>query len=232
MKILAIDTSTEACSAALYDSGTINTRFEIAPQKHSQLILPMCDELLADAQLTNTQLDAIAFGRGPGSFTGLRIAAGVTQGIAFAADLPVIGISTLAALAQKVCDLHPGSHIISAIDARMQEIYWAEFRSTSAGGIESIGEENISKPDQLQCSQQDDLVIVGSGWKEYGELIENNLGSNQICNEYPDFLPSAREIAKLAAIKFSQGEVVTPDQAIPVYLRNNVAKKSSQQTQV
>ena len=131
MKILAIETATEACSAALYNDGEIICRYELAPRKHTQLILPMMDAILEEAGVTRSSLDAIAFGRGPGAFTGLRIAVGIAQGLALAVDKPVIPISTLGAMAQQV--LETTSNVINsaeaafipAIDARMGEVYWA-----------------------------------------------------------------------------------------------------------
>ena len=124
MKILALDTSTEACSAALLIDTEIHQRYEVAPREHGALILPMIETLLSEAGCAPTQLDALAFGRGPGAFVGVRIATGVAQGIAFAADLPVIPVSSLAAMAQSV----EHGNVYSAIDARMNEVYWGAYR--------------------------------------------------------------------------------------------------------
>lgn len=229
MKILAIDTSTEACSAALNIDNQIITQFEIAPQGHSELILEQCDKLLAKANLIPSQLDAIAFGRGPGSFTGLRIAAGVTQGIAFAADLPVIGISTLAAQAQKVSSSHPDQQYFSAIDARMKEIYWGIYQLGDNQLVELRGIENISGPSEITFHDTDSVIGVGSAWKEYSSEMEIALKSSKIKHIYPKILPSAEEIALLAAYRLQRGEVLEANKAIPVYLRNNVAKKAIKQ---
>ncbi|MGB1311163.1 MAG: tRNA (adenosine(37)-N6)-threonylcarbamoyltransferase complex dimerization subunit type 1 TsaB, partial [Leucothrix sp.] len=147
MKILAIETATEACSAALYHDGGIISRYELAPRKHTQLILPMMDSLLAEAGLSKQALDAIAFGRGPGAFTGLRIAVGVTQGLALALDRPVIPISSLAAMAQQVLDATVDLasamlDYIPAIDARMGEVYWARYKNVD-GQAQLAGDEAI-----------------------------------------------------------------------------------------
>jgi tRNA threonylcarbamoyladenosine biosynthesis protein TsaB len=127
MKLLALDTATEACSAAVWVDGTVLERYELAPRRHAALILPMIEAVLAEANLSPLQLDAIAFGRGPGAFTGVRIAVGIAQGIAFAADLPVIPISTLAALALGAAQETGYSRIAAALDARMGEVYWGVY---------------------------------------------------------------------------------------------------------
>jgi len=227
MKILAIDTSTEACSAALNIDNQIIVEFEIAPRRHSELILKQCDKLLAEADLRINQLDAISFGRGPGSFTGLRIAAGVTQGIAFASDLPVIGISTLAAQAQKICLLHPEHLYFSAIDARMNEIYWGIYQLGNNQLVTTHSNEAINKASEIDYNQVEPLIGVGSAWNQYQSDLEITLNSSKINHLYPNILPSAEEIALLAAYKLQCGEVLTAEKAIPIYLRNDVAKKST-----
>ena len=226
MKILAIDTSTEACSAALKIDDEIQLQFEIAPQQHSRLILEQCDKLLAEAGLKPSQLDLVAFGQGPGSFTGLRIAAGVTQGIAFASDLPVAGISTLAAQAQKICTLHPDDFYFSTIDARMKEIYWGLYKMTNNGLVELQNEEAVSSALEIKPIQIESLIGIGSGWKEYQPELESAFKFNKIKHLYPNNLPSAEEIALLAADKLERGHILNAEKAIPVYLRNDVAKKS------
>jgi len=226
MKILAIETSTEACSAALSIDGEIQVQFEIAPQQHSRLILSQCEHLLNEANLKPAQLDAVAFGQGPGSFTGVRIAAGVTQGIAFAHDLPVIGISTLAAQAQKICIKHPTHYCLSAIDARMKEIYWGVFKLSDKQQVEALCEESVDPADTLLLPNMKNWIGVGSGWKAYSSELNTVLSQDTLTEIYPDTLPSAKEVAQLAANKFERGEIVSAENAIPVYLRNNIAKKS------
>lgn len=244
MKILSIDTSSEACSASLNIEGDCLTKFELAPQRHSSLILSMCDSLLAESSLKITQLDAIAFGQGPGSFTGLRIAAGVAQGIAFGADLPIIKVSTLAALAQQIAkDLDISNEfetvipadnnfqIVAAIDARMQEIYWCTFNVGENGLVLPCMEEAINNPHDISlksdASTATPVYGIGSGWDEFSELISSKIKTTRQIKIYRNRLTSAEEIGILAANKFKKGNVVSPDQAIPVYLRNNVAKKST-----
>jgi len=234
VKILSIDTSSEACSASLNIDGELVTQYQLAPQKHSSLILPMCDELLSQCELTLTQLDAVAFGRGPGSFTGLRIAAGVVQGIAFGADLPVIKVSTLAALAQQIKPdpkLETQSiKIIAAIDARMQEIYCCVY-TIKNGQVDATMDETINAPDDVNfkniLSANDTVFGIGTGWREYKDSLTNKPLAPPLTNIFDERLTSAQEIGLLAARKLSDGDVVSAAEAIPVYLRNNVAKKSS-----
>lgn len=231
MKILSIDTSSEACSASLNIDGNIITQFELAPQKHSSLILPMCDELLSSNEIKLTQLDAIAFGQGPGSFTGLRIAAGVVQGMAFGADLPVIKVSTLAALAQQLAGKTSGADILATIDARMQEVYWCLYHVGDNGLVTPLMDEAITPPDKISLADNrksnDPVYAIGSGWKEYKQMLSDNPNLPETVKIYDNQLTSAEEIALLAANMLDRGEVVSADQAIPVYLRNNVAKKSA-----
>ncbi|HDP89812.1 MAG TPA: tRNA (adenosine(37)-N6)-threonylcarbamoyltransferase complex dimerization subunit type 1 TsaB, partial [Thioalkalivibrio sp.] len=146
MKILAIDTATDACSAALFLDGEVTSRFELAPRRHTELILPMVGSLLEEAGLAVTDLDAVAFGRGPGAFTGLRIAAGVAQGLALGADLPVIPVSTLATMAQQVMDEAGAEAVAAALDARMGEVYWGCYRRDAEGVAEPVGPETVCAP--------------------------------------------------------------------------------------
>ena len=237
MNILAIDTATEACSAALIiDSDTINSRitarYQLAPREHSRLILKMVDELLADAALPVSRLDAIAFGRGPGSFMGLRIAAGVVQGIAFAHDIPVIPISTLQAIAQRAYEETANDHILVAIDARMDEVYWGAYylgEQLSNGPQWLIdGEEKVISPDMIKlpemlAEKNKHWVGAGSGWGSYGNrLLADNFTLQSML---VDCFPSAEVIVKLAVKEYRAGNMVSAAQAIPVYLRNDVAKK-------
>ncbi len=233
MKILAIETATEACSAALYNDGEIITRYELAPRKHTQLILPMMDEILDEAGVTRSSLDAIAFGRGPGAFTGLRIAVGIAQGLALAIDKPVIPISTLGAMAQQVLDKTSGLlasdeiTFIPAIDARMGEVYWAQYKQI-AGVVCLEGKEQLSKP-EVMAEFNNKEIRFGSGWNAYHpELMKYD--STEISNATKDVFPNAYYIAKLAASAFVRGEMIDAAYAEPVYLRNDVAKKKAEQS--
>ena len=224
MKILAIETATDACSAALLIDGVIEQELEVAPREHAKIILPMAERLLSAAELKVSQLDIIAFGRGPGSFTGLRIAAGITQGIAFGADLPVAPVSTLAALAQGCAREHKATHILSALDARMQEVYWGMYQTSDNGLVELQGTEIVSSPDQVTIPEFGNWTGAGSGWQTYEGSLRTRCG--QTVNAiYPEQRPEAQDIARLAVALITTGQTVPAEQAHPIYLRDNVADK-------
>lgn len=221
MNIIAIDTSAEACSAALYQDGQIAERFEIAPRRHSELILGMVDGLLALSGLSPRRLDAIAFGRGPGSFTGLRIATGVAQGMAYGLDLPVVPISTLRALAQGIINEHGVGRVLTAFDARMNEIYWARFELGSDGLAFNIGPEMVVPAAKAPLPEGGGWVGAGSGWKVYHDVLVERLGG-RVESIDAEAQVHAREIAFLAAHAVRNGEQMPPEQALPVYLRDRV----------
>lgn len=229
MKLMAIDTSTEGCSAALLVDNEMTCRLDIQPRKHAELILPMLDELLAEAGLAINQLDAVAFGRGPGAFTGVRIATGVIQGIAFGADLPVVPVSTLRALAQRTFDEYQHQNVMAAFDARMQEVYWACYQADQQGMMQLTGDEQVLSPEQVHCEdlavEQGELWVgAGSGWQAYPQQMQQAL-ANQVTVMYPEMISRAQEIAKLAKCDFAKGLAVDAENALPVYLRNKVAWK-------
>ena len=252
MKLLAVETSTEACSAALFIDGVINERFELAPKEHTKLILPMIDSLMSDAGLKPQQLDALAFSCGPGSFTGVRIATGVIQGIALGADLPVVPVSTLAAIAQDFFDTQSKSQAkcrplpsgegfqkstntdspkninvaFTAMDARMGEIFWGVYQRNEQGFAELIGKEAVTAANEVEFP---DLtgVAVGSGWGVYNQVLMARL-AGRVSNCDIDLLPRARAIARLGMRGFELGLAVAVELAMPVYLRDKVAKKESE----
>lgn len=219
-RLLAIDTSTDACSVALSLDGVVVERYAEAPREHMLRLLPMIDELLASQAVALGDLDAIAFGRGPGSFTGLRICLGVVQGLAFGADLPVIPVSTLAALAQgAAAGLPAGSHLLASLDARMDEIYWGWFRVTAEGRVEAVGGEHVSPPEAVAApAVVGDWHGVGSGWRYRARIPLANATSIDAA-----VLPRAAAIARLALPLLARGETLAAEQALPVYLRDNVA---------
>jgi len=225
MKILAVDTATEACSAALYIEGEIEELFEIAPQQHTRLILNMVEKLLNQADIKLNQLDALAFGRGPGSFTGVRIATGVVQGLAYATDLPVVPVSTLASMAQFIYQQHQHEKVLSGIDARMGGMYWGSYQLADNGLMELVDKEQVSAPEAVVLADNGQWTGAGTAWASYeGQLVKGLSGS--ITHQYPDCLPHSGSIAELAAYAHSQGQSVPAAQAQPVYLRDDVAKKS------
>jgi len=227
MKILAIDTSTEACSAALLHDDEISQRYQVAPRQHAELILGMCDELLAEMNINLNELDAIAFGRGPGAFTGVRIATGVVQGIAFAHELPVVPVSSLAAMAFSGWIEQSETHVMTAIDARMDEVYWACYECSDQGAKEVVAEQ-VCLPEEVALPGDGSWLGVGSGWDTYQQELFS-VTEQYVTKVDDECFPQARYIAMLAELSVSKGETLPASQAMPVYLRDNVAKKKAEQ---
>ncbi len=223
LKILALETSTEYCSLALWLDGEIHCKETLANQQHSQLLLPMVQEILAETETSLAQLNGIAFGAGPGSFTGLRIACGVAQGLAFANNLPVAGISTLQALA------HNNKHnkIIVALDARMHEIYCAAYIRT-ANHWQTIIEPTVCPPDQAPLLPGDDWVGCGNGFAIYQKQLSKHYSEQISCINNNNQYPHAKEIAQLSLEIFSTESGVNAANAAPIYIRNKVALKESE----
>lgn len=219
MKILAIETATEACSAALDIDDNCTHRFQVSPRRHTALILPMIDELLREADIQTKDLDAIAFGQGPGAFTGVRIAIGVIQGLAFAHDTPVIPISTLNALAQHHANEH--SHVAAAIDARMQEIYWGLFKKNELGLMQHVSEERVCSPTAISKPPKGDWFGAGTGWNTYADVLQAEFDKNLIGFNGEQF-PSAEDVITLAKPAYLEGKAIPVEEAMPVYLRNKV----------
>ncbi len=226
MRLLAIETAAEACSAALMIDGAITEQFTLTTNGHSKLILPMIDTLLAEANLQPADLDGLAFGCGPGSFTGVRIATGVIQGIAFALDLPVFPVSNLAAVAQDFFDHNPENLAFVALDARMDEIYWGVYQRNVSGFADLIGKETVLPANAIEFPNLSG-VGIGSGWKIYQQELTTHL-SHRVIRYESDKLPRARAVARLGYEGFKQGLAVSVEQAMPVYLRDKVAKKESE----
>lgn len=224
MKILAIDTSSIACSVALLLDDHIDFTHTIAPMQQAQQILTILDDLLAKNKINFNQLDALAFGCGPGSFTGLRIAASVIQGLAFASQLPVIKISSLAALAQATYDDLGWKNLLVAVDARVQEIYWAKYAANSQGLVELIEDEIVCHPENITVPAENNWFGVGNGWEIYHDLLIKRLRVEPQAID-ASRLPMANAMLKLAKLKFEKGEWVHAEEALPVYLRDNVIQK-------
>ena len=228
MRILAIDTATEACSAALWNDGTLSAHFEIGPREHTQRILPLVQEVLTESGTTLSELDALAFGRGPGSFTGVRIGIGIAQGLALGAELPMIGVSTLATMAQGAWRKTGATRVLAAIDARMGEVYWAEYTRDEQGVWHGEETEAVLKPEAVterlkQLAQlSGEWATVGTGWQAWPDLAKASgltLSSGEI------ELPAAEDMLPLACYLLAAGKTVAVEKAEPVYLRNEVAWK-------
>lgn len=229
MKLLAIDTATENCSAALVIDGQLRSRERLLERGHAAHILAMVDALLAETGTQLGALDAIAFGRGPGAFTGVRLAAAVTQGLAFGARLPVVPVSDLRALAQRVMDPpHACQRVLACLDARMQEVYFGCFTRAAEGLAVPAGEEQVAgatlvrlPPEWLPGAPGESVCCgVGPGFSAY-PVLPRLLGAGTCAAE---LLPRAQEIARLAVPEVEAGRVLPPEQALPLYLRNNVTQ--------
>jgi tRNA threonylcarbamoyladenosine biosynthesis protein TsaB len=216
-RLLAIDTATEACSAALWLQGEVLCRYQVAPRGHTDLILPMVSELLADAGITLGQLDGLAFGRGPGSFTGVRITLGIAQGLAFGADLPLLGVSNLQALAQGAHRQSGCERALAAIDARMGEVYVGGFRLHQGVMVVEEEEQVLAPADYLACTPSSWEQGAGSGFVTYPELAAR---VGQRCEAVP--FPEARDMLPRALQALQAGEGVAAADARPVYLRDKV----------
>jgi tRNA threonylcarbamoyladenosine biosynthesis protein TsaB len=216
--LLALDTATEACSVALLHEGRVLSRYEVIPRLHAQRVLPMVQELLAEAGIALSAVDAIAFGRGPGAFTGVRIAVGVVQGLAFALDRPVLPISNLAVMAQRAHREHGARQVATAIDARMDELYWGCYR-LEEGEMRLAGVEAVLPPERVELPRgaAGEWFGAGTGWA-FAERIPVAVAAMDA-----GLLPHAEDLLTLATGAWARGEAVAAEQAQPVYLRDNVA---------
>ncbi len=223
-RLLAIETATEACSAALVVEGRVLERFEVAPRRHADLILLMIESLLAEGGVRRAELDAIAVGRGPGAFTGVRLAISIAQGLALALDRPVLPVSTLAALALEGAALDEAREalLLAVIDARMGELYVGGYRRDDQGLVHAVVDESLQRPEALAVPEAVRYVAIGSGVSAHGEALRTRLGDKLIA-QLPEALPRAGAIARLAAREFAAHGGVDAALAQPVYLRDKVA---------
>lgn len=221
--ILALDSSTEACSCALSTPDGRFERYLVKPREHTRLILPLIEELLAEAGCRLTDLDVLAYGRGPGSFTGLRIAAGVVQGLAFGLDIPVVQVSTLEALAVQAREGGVrAQYLLSCLDARIDEVYWAWYEVSGGGRPQRLGEEQLCRPEALEVpgAAGASFAAIGNGLS-YRERMPPALLAN-LKTVLPEALPRAGDMLELAEADFAAGLAVPAEQVQPVYLRDKV----------
>lgn len=224
MKLLAIDTSASACSVGLMLDDAIFSLHRIAPMQQTQMILPMLDEILQANNLTLNQLDALVYGCGPGSFTGVRIAASVIQGLAFATRLPIIKISSLAATAQTAHDELGWRKVLVGMDARINEVYWGAYQVGASGLAELVGQEMVCPPGAIAIPETTDWCGAGSGWQAYLDTLLATLVFEPISIDATR-LPTAAGLLRLAKEKYLSQSFVSIHEALPVYLRDDVAKK-------
>ena len=234
--ILAIETSSELASCALLNSAagpdataaaTVLTRESAGVRTHSQSILPMVQELLAEAGIVLADCDAIAFGAGPGSFTGVRTACGVAQGLAFGANKPVLPLVTLEAMAE-ACRARTGAtDVLAVLDARMNEVYWAQYRWN--GAWEIVRAPALCAPDAVAPEAVPGLAACGNGFAAYPQAFDGkDFAAGALAAGLVDVLPHARELAVLGVAALAGGQAVPADAAQPLYLRNKVAYTSAE----
>jgi tRNA threonylcarbamoyladenosine biosynthesis protein TsaB len=223
VKLLALDAATEACSVALLANGEVREREALEARAQSELLLPMIDSLLSEAGLRLDQLDALVVGRGPGSFTGVRLAVGVAQGLAYGAQLRVIPVSDLAMLAQAAIAGQQCDHVLACMDARMEEVYWCSFVRGEDGLVTPLQQERLGPPDSVLPAVSAPFVGVGTGWTRH-EQLRTRLATSLVALA-PYHLPRARDAVTLAAPLWRAGEMLAPEQVLPVYLRDEVATR-------
>lgn len=221
MRVLALDTSTEACSVALLLDGDALLRFQITERSHAELVLPMVESLLDEARISLADLDGLAFGRGPGAFTGLRIACGVVQGLAFGANLPVVPVSSLASVAEQV-PARPGERVLICNDARMGEVYWGLYRRDMYDGLTPASDEAVSAPERVGEGLPAALHVAGNALPRYPALADRlRIAGLQF---HESLYPRADSIARLGARELAAGRGVAAELALPVYVRDDVAR--------
>ncbi|QTS83847.1 tRNA (adenosine(37)-N6)-threonylcarbamoyltransferase complex dimerization subunit type 1 TsaB [Coxiella endosymbiont of Amblyomma nuttalli] len=220
--ILALETATAACSAAIWLDGNIKWRFDITPQRHSEIILTFIDELLIEADIQLQEVDVIAFGCGPGSFMGVRIATGIAQGVAYGIDRPVIPVSTLQALAQSAYEKIKRERIIAGLDAHMDSIYWGSYQADDQGIMQAVIRDQLSKPTPtaMMTFAGDDWIAAGNGWKIYTDFPKVLFKE-----AYFDIYPNAASVALIANQKFIRGDIFPPEKVEPMYIREVVTRK-------
>lgn len=226
MRLLALDTATEFCSAAVNTKAEPVVRGEEAPRQHAQLILPFVQEVLAEADMSLADLDGLVIGRGPGSFTGVRIAAGIGQGLAFSQNLPVVGVSSLQAMAQQAHRLMGAEAVLAAIDARMGEVYYAYYKNVG-GVMQPVTEEQVAAPQAVTLPHQEEQTVrvwhaVGTGFAAYPDLLEKFSQEGVQVQQTEVRLPHAEDMLVLGAAMFREGKAVAAEAFEVHYVRNEV----------
>ncbi|WP_106477503.1 tRNA (adenosine(37)-N6)-threonylcarbamoyltransferase complex dimerization subunit type 1 TsaB [Phytohalomonas tamaricis] len=223
--LLALDASSTACSVALWQDGKVTGAFEYAPREHTRRLMPMIDDVLAEADVSLAELDALAYGRGPGSFTGIRIAAGTAQGLAYGLERPLIPVSTLQAMALGTHRQHGAQLVIPAFDARMSELYICAYRCEN-DQVTALMDEQVIAPEAFilpSACEGERFMGVGSGWMLASSLSQTI--RDAVSRSLPEQEPDAADIVRLAAAMFAAGGGLAPHEAIPVYLRDKVTSR-------
>lgn len=228
MKLLAIETSTDVCSVGLSIDGELLLDHRMAAQKHGVLVLPMVDALMAKAGLVPGQLDGVVFGRGPGSFTGVRIGVAVTQGIALGAGAGVVGISTLQSVAQGCYRIHGDENVAVCLDARMDEVYFSAYQLDAAGLMQCVEDERVLPPaDMPRMTDDVSRVWAGTGAEHYAGILRDVFGVDADTIR-PECWPNARDLLTIGETVALSGGLLPPEEAAPVYLRDKVAQTTAE----
>jgi tRNA threonylcarbamoyladenosine biosynthesis protein TsaB len=227
MNLLAIESSTEQLSVALLSGGQLLAREASEPRRHAALLLQLVDGLLGEAGIGRRELDAIAFGCGPGAFTGVRLATSSAQGLGFGLDRPVLPVSSLKALALAATRSGAVPPLLTVLDARMGELYAAAWCQEDDRELQRVGEEELVSPAGLQLPGDDVWCVVGSGWHAHREALEERFGMQLQGLDEPR-LPHAREIALVALADYRAGARPSAFEAMPVYLRDKVAQTTAE----
>ena len=227
VKFVCFDTATDALTCAIWADGALLEHHETAPRQHADRLLSVVDRLLAEAGAARSNLDAVGFGRGPGSFTGLRVAAGVAQGLAFALEVPAVPVSTLAVLAQGSLREHGARRALALLDARLGEVYAGAMQADPAAGVmRAVRDERLCRPEDLaeELGAEDGWTVCGAGWSVCRDALPAGLDA-RIERLEPDRLPQARDLAALVRTGWKEGRRVPAEQAVPVYLRRRVVRE-------
>ena len=228
MNLLAVDTSTEACSLALAAGGRSYFSHVIAGRDHTGLLLPLLHQLMGEAGVGFAQLDGLVSGVGPGSFAGVRIGVGFVKGLALARDLPVVPVSSLASLAQGAMRRTGVTRVMACIDARMHEVYVGNYERNAEGLARAVDAPRVCAPEEIAFAQSAPWAVAGTGWGTYGATLRQRFTSAPGAEE-PQALPEAADALVLGKQAFERGEAVSADKLEPVYLRDTVALKLEQQ---
>ena len=223
MNILALDSSTEACSVALMTEQKTVEKIDVIGRGHAEHLLPMMSYLLDDNGASLDDIDLFAYGAGPGSFTGLRIGAAMMQGLALARDCNLVAVSSLAALASRQHGL-----VLSVIDARMDQVYHGLYRSADTDQVELIGEIGVSSPGAISLPDEAKIIVTGTGWDRYEDVFSQMQTCDREIIGVSDEFPHAEDIARLALYESLQGRETDPAEALPHYVRNKVARKMAE----
>lgn len=227
MNILALETSTKLCSAAILSRNKFYESSQVTGHAHAELILPMVEMLMSEADVSLVQLDALAFGRGPGSFTGVRVATAIVQGLSFGANKPVVPVSSLMTLAACAYRTYKADKILACMDARMGQVYWCAYTATGKDRLTACTSESLTAPEDMHIPDAATWFRAGPGFMAYQKIFATHIGQ-AVSGVDTALLPTAMDVAVLARAFLDEGRVVSAEAVLPVYLRDQIAKSKSE----